>query len=72
MPFFKLPQYLNLVDRLRAIPLLRKKNSGWVGSSNANLHNINFGQILLIMWVDGFKNGKNYAYVIKVWPLTKA
>ena len=60
---------------LGAILLLRKKNSGWVGSSNAynclfTLHKkAIFGPILLIMWVGGFKNGEKYAYVIKVWPL---
>ena len=31
-----------------------------------------FGPILLIMWVGGFKNGKKYAYVIKVRPLAVA
>ena len=58
-----------------AILLLCKKNSGWVGSSNAYnclfaLHEFAiFGQNLLIMWLGGFKNGEKYAYVMKVWPL---
>ena len=61
---------------LGGILLLRKKNSGWVGSSNAynclfTLHKYAiFGPVLLIMWVGGLKNGGKYAYVIKVWPLT--
>ena len=47
--------------------LLRKKNSGWVGLSNAynclsTLHKYAiFGPILLIMWVGGLENGKKYA-----------
>ena len=60
---------------LGAILLLRKKNRGWVGSSNAynclfTVHKLAiFDPILLIMWVCGFKNGEKCAYVIKVWPL---
>ena len=23
------------------------------------------------MWMDGFKNGEKYAYVIKLWPLNQ-
>ena len=57
---------------LGAIFLLRKKNSGWVGSSNDynclfTLHkSAIFGMILLIMWVGWYNKGENYAYVIKV------
>ena len=60
-----------------AILLLHKKiTGGWVHQNAYNgsfsLHKkAIFGMILLIMWVDGFKNSKKYAYIIKVWPPIK-
>jgi len=58
-----------------AIHLFRKKNSGWIGSSNAYnylfaLHKLAiFGPNLLVMWVGGLENGEQYAYEIKVCSL---
>ena len=49
-----------LFRRLGAIHLLRKKNSGWLVSSNAYnclfiLHRLaNFGPILHIIWIGGW------------------
>ena len=68
-------QKLSTISCLGAILLLRKKNSGWMGSSNAYnclfvLHKLAmFGPNLLVMWVGGLENGEQYAYVIKVCPL---
>ena len=59
--------YVYVLFQQRAMLLLGKKNSGWVGSSNAynclfTLHKYAiFGPILLIMWVGGLENGKKYA-----------